>query len=115
MFTGLKNKIREETGNDPTKLAISTPPQKITHGSTPKGRHSRQGSGSSLGSLPPDGVWEELAPSPSVLKQDSSEIKLVDGRVRSVLLFKINGYDFFGGNKLATFCHSIHCCSLYVV
>jgi hypothetical protein len=90
MFTGLKNKIKEETGSDPTKLALSSPAQKITHGTAPKGRHSRQGSGSSLGSLSLDGVMEELVSSPSVLKQDSSEIKLSDGKVRSVLSFKIN-------------------------
>ncbi|PNF41512.1 hypothetical protein B7P43_G13037, partial [Cryptotermes secundus] len=81
MFTGLKNKIKEETGSDPTKLSLSSPPQKITHGSAPKGHHSRQGSGSSLGSLSLDGVREELVSSPSVLKQDTSEIKLPDGKV----------------------------------
>jgi len=82
MFVGLKNKIKEETGSDPTKLALSSPPQKIIHGSGSRGRHSRQGSGSSLGSISPDGVREELVSSPPLLKrQDSSEIKLADGKV----------------------------------
>jgi hypothetical protein len=107
MFTGLKNKIKEETGSDPTKLALSSPPQKITCGSTPKGRHSRQGSGSSLGSLSLDDVKEELVSSQSVLKQDGSEIKLVDGKVRSVLSVKINEYSCFGGIKITTFYHMI--------
>lgn len=115
MFTGLKNKIKEETGSDPTKLAMSSPPQKITHGSAPKGRHSRQGSGSSLGSLSLDGVREELVLSPSVLKQDSSEIKLPDGKVRSGLSFKINEYVFFGGNKITTFYYSTPNCSLFIL
>ncbi|GFG31832.1 hypothetical protein Cfor_10255 [Coptotermes formosanus] len=82
MFASLKNKIKEETGSDPTKLALSSPPQKIIHGNGSKGRHSRQGSGSSVGSLSPDGVREELASSPPLLKrQDSSEIRLADGKV----------------------------------
>jgi golgin subfamily A protein 1 len=76
MFTILKNKIKEEAGSDSTKLAPSIPPQKITHG-----RHSRQGSGSSSGSLSLYDVRQELVSSPSVLKQDSSEIKLVDGKM----------------------------------
>lgn len=115
MFTGLKNKIKEETGSDPTKLALSSPPQKITHGSAPKGHHSRQGSGSSLGSLSLDGVREELVSSPSVLKQDSSEIKLPDGKVRSVLSFKFNGCVSFGGNTITTFYHSMPHCSLFTL
>jgi golgin subfamily A protein 1 len=83
MFASLKNKIKEETGSDPTKLALSNAPQKIIHGNGPKGHHSRQGSGSSLGSLSLDGVREELVSSPPLLKrQDSSEIKLADGKVR---------------------------------
>ncbi|XP_069674177.1 golgin subfamily A member 1-like isoform X2 [Periplaneta americana] len=82
MFASLKNKIKEETGSDPTKLALSSPPQKILHGNGPKGRHSRQGSGSSVGSLSLDGVREELTSSPPLLKrQDSLEIKLADGKV----------------------------------
>jgi hypothetical protein len=114
MFTGLKNKIKEETGSDPTKLALSSPPQKITHCSAPKGRHSRQGSGSSLGSLSLDGLKEELVSSPSVLKQDSSEIKLPDGKVRSVLSFKINECVFFGGNKITTVYRSTPNCSRFI-
>jgi hypothetical protein len=91
MFASLKNKIKEETGSDPTKLALSSPPQKIVHGSGSRGRHSRQGSGSSLGSLSPDGVMEELVPSPTLLKrQDSSEIKLADGKVIIFLAIKTN-------------------------
>jgi len=83
MFASLKNKIKEETGSDPTKLALSSPPQKINYGSGSRGHHSRQGSGSSLGSLSPDGVREELVSSPTPLKRrDSSEIKLADGKVR---------------------------------
>jgi len=55
---------------------------KIIHGSGSRGRHSRQGSGSNLGSLSPDGVREKLVLSPTLLKrQDSSEVKLADGRV----------------------------------
>jgi len=91
MFASLKNKIKEETGSDPTKLALSSPPQKIIHGSGSRGRHSRQDSGSSLGSLSPDGVREELVSSPPLLKrQDSSEIKLADGKVRILLAIKTN-------------------------
>lgn len=104
MFASLKNKIKEETGSDPTKLALSSPPQKINHSNGPKGHHSRQGSGSSLGSLSLDGVREELVSSPSVLKrQDSSEIKLADGKVRSVSSFKPNEYSFFRGKKITVF------------
>ncbi|KDR17829.1 hypothetical protein L798_13074 [Zootermopsis nevadensis] len=29
MFASLKSKIKEETGSDPTKLALSNPPQNI--------------------------------------------------------------------------------------
>jgi len=50
MFVSFKNKIKEETGSDPTKLALSSPPQKIIYGSGSSERHSREGSGSSLGS-----------------------------------------------------------------
>jgi hypothetical protein len=114
MFTGLKNKIKEETGSDPTKLALSSPPQKITHGNTPKGHHSRQSSGSSLGSLSLDGVKEELVSSPSVPKQDSSEIKLVDGKVRSVLSFTVNEYGYFGSIKITAFYHLTYDCLLFV-
>lgn len=91
MFASLKNKIKEETGSDPTKLSLSSPPQKIIYGSGSRGHHSRQGSGSSLGSLSPDGVREEMVSSPPLLKrQDSSEIKLADGKVRIFLAIKTN-------------------------
>jgi hypothetical protein len=91
MFASLKNKIKEETGSDPTKLALNSPSQNIIHVSGSRGRHSRQGSGSSLGSLSPDGGREELVPSPALLKRrDSSEIKLADGKVRIFLAIKTN-------------------------
>jgi hypothetical protein len=114
MFTGLRNKIKE-AGSDPTKLALSSPPQKITLGSAHKGCHSIQGSGSSMGSLSVDGVKEELVSSASVLKQDSSEIKLPDGKVRSVFSCKINECVFFGGNKITTFYHSTPNCSRFIL
>jgi hypothetical protein len=101
MFASLKNKIKEETGSDPTKLALSSPPQKIIHGNGSRGQHSRQGSGSSLGSLSPDGVREELVSSPPLLKrQDSSEIRLADGKVRIFLSLETNKYCFFGCEKV---------------
>nr|CAD7206931.1 unnamed protein product [Timema douglasi] len=79
MFAGLKNKIKEETGSDPTKLV--SPAQKVVT-PTNRGRHSRQGSGSSVGSISLDGAREELVSSPTHLKrQDSSELKLPDGKV----------------------------------
>jgi golgin subfamily A protein 1 len=74
VITILKNKIKKETSSDPTKLALSITPQKITHGNTAKGREKRQASSS--GSLSLDGVREELVSSPSVLKQDSALEKL---------------------------------------
>ncbi|XP_067001450.1 golgin subfamily A member 1 [Anabrus simplex] len=78
MFASLKNKIKEETGSDLTKLPIlNSPPQKLTS-SVSKGRHSRQGSGSSLGSLSFDGIAEERASSPlGASRQDSSEGKVL--------------------------------------
>ena len=49
-----------------------------------------QGSGSSLGSLSLRCVREELVSSPTLLKrQDSSEIKLADGKVRIFLAIKL--------------------------
>ena len=86
MFVSFKNKIKEETGSDPTKLALSSPPQKMIYGNGSSGRHSRQGSGSVLGSLSAGSVREELVLSPTLLKsQDSSQIKLGDGKVRIFL------------------------------
>jgi hypothetical protein len=86
MIASFKNKIKEETGSDPTKLALSSPPQKIIFGNGSRGCHSREGSGSSLGSLTLDGIREELVLSPTLLKRrDSSEIKLADGEVRIFL------------------------------
>lgn len=63
MFKGLKNKIREETGSDVSKISplISGTSQKST---TFKGRHSRQGSTSSIGSVSTDGIREENSQSP---------------------------------------------------
>jgi hypothetical protein len=85
-----ENKIKEDTGSEPTKIALSSPPQKIIHGSGSRGRHSRQGSGSSLGSLSPDGVREGLVSSSTLLKrQDSSKIQLADGKVRIFLAIKL--------------------------
>jgi hypothetical protein len=107
MFTGLKNKIKEEIGSDP--------PQNITHGSAPKCGHSRQGSGSNLGSLSLDGIREELVSSPSLLKQDSSEIKLPDRKVGSILSFKINEYVFFVDNKITKVYHSTSNYSLFIL
>ena len=51
MLHWYQNKIKEETGSDPTKLALSSPPQKMIYGNGSSGRHSWQGSGSVLGSL----------------------------------------------------------------
>nr|CAD7462790.1 unnamed protein product [Timema tahoe] len=79
MFAGLKNKIKEETGSDPTKLV--SPAQKVVT-PTNRGRHSRQGSGSSVGSISLDGAREELVSSPTYLKgQNSSDLKLPDGKL----------------------------------
>ncbi|KAK3909020.1 Golgin subfamily A member 1 [Frankliniella fusca] len=60
MFKGLKNKIREETGSDVSRIIGGTPQNKSTF----KGRHSRQGSTSSIGSLSIDGIREENSQSP---------------------------------------------------
>ncbi|XP_046995919.1 golgin subfamily A member 1 [Schistocerca americana] len=81
MFASLKNKIKEETGNDVAKLApiLSSPPQK---GSS---RHSRQGSGSSVGSISLDGLREDGATSPTSLsRRDSVDVKLAEGKVLSM-------------------------------
>ncbi|XP_049811600.1 golgin subfamily A member 1 isoform X3 [Schistocerca nitens] len=81
MFASLKNKIKEETGNDVAKLApiLSSPPQKGTS------RHSRQGSGSSVGSISLDGLREDGATSPTSLsRRDSVDVKLAEGKVLSM-------------------------------
>lgn len=72
MFAGLKNKIKEETGGDVsriTSLVNSGPPKVVT-----KGRHSRQGSATSLGSFTIDGTKDDGGAA-------SLDLKLADGRV----------------------------------
>ncbi|XP_034231639.1 golgin subfamily A member 1 isoform X1 [Thrips palmi] len=63
MFKGLKNKIREETGSDVSKIGplLGGASQKSA---AFKGRHSRQGSTSSIGSLSVDGIRGETSYSP---------------------------------------------------
>ena len=65
MFKSLKNKIREETGSDVSRIGPliggTGSSQKAT---SFKGRHSRQGSTSSIGSLSIDGIREERSLSP---------------------------------------------------
>jgi len=61
MFKGLKNKIREETGNDVSQ--ISLPVRNV--GQSVKGRHSRQGSSSSLGSFSLDGHHDDSSSPPA--------------------------------------------------
>lgn len=68
MFSNMKNKIREKTGSDLPKLSLT---QKSSIG-----RHSRQGSESSLSSLDPQ-PKEETSPLPT----PNSEVILVDGKV----------------------------------
>lgn len=71
MFAGLKNKIKEETGNDVSLIpAIVNSNQPKLLG---KGRHSRQGSTTSLGSFTIDGTKEDGA--------QNMDIKLADGKV----------------------------------
>ncbi|XP_054282991.1 golgin subfamily A member 1-like [Macrosteles quadrilineatus] len=67
MFSNMKNKIREKTGSDLPKLSLT---QK-----TGIGRHSRQGSETSLSSLDPQPKEE-----PSPLPSSNSEIVLADGK-----------------------------------
>lgn len=63
MFKGLKNKIREETGSDVSRIGplLGGASQKSA---AFKGRHSRQGSTSSIGSLSVDGIRGENSYSP---------------------------------------------------
>lgn len=63
MFKGLKNKIREETGSDVSKIGplLGGASQKPVGF---KGRHSRQGSTSSIGSFSVDGARGENSYSP---------------------------------------------------
>lgn len=70
MFASLKNKIKEETGSDLAKLApiLSSPPQK----SSASYKHSRRGSGSSIGSLSVDSFHEDIAVSNNSL---SSQVR----------------------------------------
>lgn len=88
MFKGLKNKIREETGSDVSRIIGGTPQNKTTF----KGRHSRQGSTSSVGSLSIDGIREENSQSPEFIDHSSEinqddckslsqrDVKLIDKR-----------------------------------
>lgn len=84
MFSNMKNKIREKTGSELPKLALT---QK-----SGIGRHSRQGSETSLSSLdhPPK---EELSPLPI----SNNEIVLADGKVSilknfSTFLFSLDRF-----------------------
>lgn len=78
MFAGLKNKIKEETGND-----VSLIPS-IVNSNQPKlrGRHSRQGSTTSLGSFTIDGTKEDAG-------NGNMDIKLADGKVEITISFEI--------------------------
>lgn len=64
MFKGLKNKIREETGSDVSKISPLVGGSSQKPGAF-KGRHSRQGSTSSIGSVSVDGIREENSQSPA--------------------------------------------------
>lgn len=67
MFASLKNKIREETGSDISKLTskISSSTSSVTQRlESLRGRHSRQGSTSSINSLVSlDGIREDISSS----------------------------------------------------
>lgn len=65
MFKSLKNKIREETGSDLSRIGplLGGASQKATPF---KGSHSRQGSTSSIGSSSIDGFREEDSLSPGI-------------------------------------------------
>lgn len=75
MFNNMKNKIREKTGNDLPKLSLA---QK-----TGLGRHSRQGSETSLSSLvlEPPLSKDETTPVQSPTS-NNVELTLADGKVR---------------------------------
>ncbi|KAK7870591.1 hypothetical protein R5R35_009095 [Gryllus longicercus] len=82
MFASLKNKIKEETGSDLTNLPIlSNQTLKLGSGRF-RGKHSRQGSGSSIGSISLESVTDEHPSSPlSLSKQDVSDVKFEEGKV----------------------------------
>ncbi|KAG8271582.1 hypothetical protein J6590_059057 [Homalodisca vitripennis] len=73
MFSNMKNKIREKTGSELPKLSLA---QK-----SGIGRHSRQGSETSLSSLDPQ-PKEEHSPLPV----SPNEIVLADGKVYYIVL-----------------------------
>lgn len=86
MFNNMKNKIREKTGSDLPKFSLGQIQQKL-------GRHSRQGSETSLSSIaldeegppppvpsPPETVPEDPPPL-SPLQPDNNELTLADGKV----------------------------------
>lgn len=87
MFKGLKNKIKEETGSDISKISplLSNASQKVAY----KGRHSRQGSTSSIGSISVDGIREDNSQSPTPYETPveeesrlppSKDVKLIEKR-----------------------------------
>ncbi|GLH10676.1 Golgin subfamily A member 1 [Gryllus bimaculatus] len=82
MFASLKNKIKEETGSDLTNLPIlGNQTLKLGSGRF-RGKHSRQGSGSSIGSISLESVTDEHPSSPlSLSKQDVSDVKFEEGKV----------------------------------
>lgn len=82
MFWQLKNRIKEETGNDVDLIPsiINSNQPKVN-----KEKHSRHSSTTSLGSFTIDGNKEE------VLGESSLEIKLADGKVKSYLLYQLLG------------------------
>lgn len=96
MFNNMKNKIREKTGSDLPKFSLGQIQQKL-------GRHSRQGSETSLSSIaldedgppplpsPPETVPEDPPP-PAILQPDNNELTLADGKVNAqkcIIMFLI--------------------------
>ncbi|XP_039279435.1 golgin subfamily A member 1 [Nilaparvata lugens] len=84
MFNNMKNKIREKTGSELPKFSLGQIQQKVG-----LGRHSRQGSETSLSSFAPDDEHPPppLPPPPTLhedpplaLKPDNNELVLADGK-----------------------------------
>lgn len=73
----MKNKIREKTGNDLPKLSVTQKPG--------LGRHSRQGSESSLSSLFSETPTKEEVTTPTSTT-GSMEFTLADGKVSKITI-----------------------------
>lgn len=74
MFASLKNKIREETGSDISKLTSKLTNSTLLRQDTNREKHSRQGSTSSINSLvSTDGIREDTSSNDFKCEEDTKK------------------------------------------